>query len=519
MNKFLFRWLLLFFCCWLSVNVTAQKRFHDPVFPQVDSVLAIPYGSAVNVKGNQETLVLNVFKPAGNDTMQNRPLLIFIHGGGFQNGSRTGAYGSRICNRFAQLGYVVASIDYRLGIANKKSNADYAEALYRAQQDGKAAVRFFRKYAQEYGIDTAQIFITGSSAGAKTCLAMAYMRKEDVPATIDTTQWGSLEGNSGNAGYSSRVRGVINAWGAMIDYRWIRFGDAPLFNVAGTADKTVPYDSSYEYHGFKYGPYILYQYCLQTGVATGWRPFYGAGHTLDNNAGKQDSALTEMSAWLYTQLRYINPNGKKSDPTMRWAVEMKNFDSVNLVDTYPANAVLFTGSSYIRLWKNIRKDVKYPSIIHRGYGGSNLTEMAYYVKRIVYPHQPAALFMYVGNDITGSEKDKTPTQVLELFKYVVKTIRDKYPELPIVWLQIAPSPKRWMVWNEVQEANSLIAAYCAGENRLYSVNSSARYLGKDGKPMENLFVDDRLHYNEKGYQLWGKEIKKLVHQLASGRMP
>jgi lysophospholipase L1-like esterase len=76
-----------------------------------------------------------------------------------------------------------------------------------------------------------------------------------------------------------------------------------------------------------------------------------------------------------------------------------------------------------------------------------------------------------------------------------------------------------MVWNEVQEANSLIAAYCAGENRLYTVNSSARYLGKDGKPMENLFVEDRLHYNEKGYQLWGKEIKKLVHQLASGRLP
>jgi lysophospholipase L1-like esterase len=226
-----------------------------------------------------------------------------------------------------------------------------------------------------------------------------------------------------------------------------------------------------------------------------------------------------MSAWLYTQLRYINPNRKKSDPTMRWAAEMKNFDSVNLADTYPTNAVLFTGSSYIRLWKNIREDVKYPSIIHRGYGGSNLTEMAYYVKRIVYPHQPAALFMYVGNDITGSEKDKTPIQVLELFKYVAKTIRDKYPELPIVWLPIAPSPKRWMVWNEVQEANRLIEAYCAGEYRLYTVNASAKYLGKDGKPLENLFVEDRLHYNEKGYQLWGKEIKKLVHQLASGRLP
>lgn len=519
MNTYVHRWVLLLVSCCLFIVVPAQKRFHDKVFSQVDSVLAIQYGSAINIKGDTERLVLNLCKPAGNDTLQKRPLLIFIHGGGFQNGSRSGGYGSRLCNWFAQMGYVVASIDYRLGIANKKSNADYADALYRAQQDGKAAVRFFRRYASEYGIDTSQIFITGSSAGAKTCLAMAYMRKEDVPATVDTTQWGSLEGNSGNPGYSSRVSGVMNAWGAMIDYRWIRSGDVPLFNVAGTADKTVPYDSSYDYHSFKYGPYILYQHCLQIGVATGWRPFYGAGHTLNNNVEKHDSAFTEMSAWLYTQLRYINPNGKKSDPTMRWAAEMKSFDSANLVETYPTNAVLFSGSSYIRLWKNIRADVKHPAIIHRGYGGSNLTEMAYYVKRIVYPHQPAAIFLYVGNDITGSEKDKTPIQVLELFKYVVKTIREKYPEIPIVWLQIAPSPKRWMVWNEVQAANRLIEAYCAEEYRLYTVNSSARYLGKDGKPLENLFVEDRLHYNEKGYQLWGKQIKKIVHQLAAGRLP
>ncbi|MBU3745176.1 MAG: hypothetical protein FGM61_11640, partial [Sediminibacterium sp.] len=276
---------------------------------------------------------------------------------------------------------------------------------------------------------------------------------------------------------------------------------------------------SYDYHGFRYGPFILYQHCLQTGVATGWMPFYGAGHTLDNNSLKQDSALHEMSAWLYTQLRYINPGRKKQDPTMRWAAEMNVFDSANRVETYGKNPVLFTGSSYIRLWKNIRDDVKYPNIIHRGYGGSNLTEMAYYVKRIIYPHQPAAIFMYVGNDITGSEKDKSPRQVLELFTYVVKTIRQQYPDVPIVWLQIAPSPKRWSVWNEVQEANQLIADYCANGYHLYTFNSSANYLGSDGTPMEKLFVEDRLHYNEQGYQIWGKQIKKLVNQLAKGKLP
>ncbi len=86
-------------------------------------------------------------------------------------------------------------------------------------------------------------------------------------------------------------------------------------------------------------------------------------------------------------------------------------------------------------------------------------------------------------------------------------------------LLVQSTPKRWMVWNEVQEANRLIETYCAGEYRLYTVNASDKYLGKDGKPYENLFVEDRLHYNEKGYQLWGKQIKKLVHQMASGKLP
>ncbi len=72
-----------------------------------------------------------------------------------------------------------------------------------------------------------------------------------------------MEGNSGNEGYSSKVNGVMNCWGALIDYSWIRKGDVPLFNAAGTLDKTVPYDSSFDYHGFKYGPYTLFQHCLQ----------------------------------------------------------------------------------------------------------------------------------------------------------------------------------------------------------------------------------------------------------------
>lgn len=298
---------LLFILLFLLNSATAQ-RYKEIVFDRLDSITGVEYGKALNIKGAMESLVMDIFLPQG-DTIKKRPLVIFIHGGGFQNNSRKGAYSGMVCQGFAQRGFVTATIDYRLGIEKQKSEADYANALYRAQQDGRAAVRFLKKHALEYGIDTSQVFLTGSSAGSKTAMAIAYMDASEVPASVDFKTWGPLEGSGGSEGFSSTVHGVMNAWGAMIDFNWIKKGDVPLFNTSGTMDKTVAFDSSFGYHGFKYGGYILYQHCLALGIPTGWRPFYGAGHTLDNNKAKQDSCFRSMVEWLFPVLS-INQSKK-----------------------------------------------------------------------------------------------------------------------------------------------------------------------------------------------------------------
>ena len=512
--------LLFFITVSIYINpVCAQKRFKDEIFSSIDSSTNIQYGEAINIKGDKEKLLLDVIYPNKADTLKHRPLLIFIHGGGFQSNSKNGIYNSKVCQAFAKRGYVTATIDYRLGVEKTgfedgktvATNKDFAEALYRSQQDGRAAIRFFRKHAEEYGIDTSQIFITGSSAGSMTCLAIAYMNENEIPETVNQQKWGSIEGASGNEGFSSKVHGVINAWGALIDYKWIQKGDVPLFNTAGTGDKKVPFDSSFDYHGFKYGPYILFQHCLSLGIATGWRPFYGNGHTLNSSPLKQDSCISSMSAWLYTQLKF---NKKKNDEgVFRWEKDISSFDSLNAIEKHSDSAIMFIGSSYIRLWKNIREDIKYKDIIHRGFGGANLRDVSYYVKRIVYPHQPKAIFIYVGNDITASEKDKTPDQVLELYKYVVNIIREKYPAVPITWLAISPSEKRWSVWNQIQQANTLIKSFTESQSNLYYIDAGQNYLRSDGKPNEVLYREDKLHYNDLGYQLWGKSIEKEVKAI------
>ena len=304
----------------------------------------------------------------------------------------------------------------------------------------------------------------------------------------------------------------MNCWGALINYQWINEGDAPLFNVAGTADKTVPYDSSFDYHGFKYGPSILFQRCLEMGVPTGWRPFYGSGHTLDNNKSKQDSCIQSMAAWLFTQLK-IN-RGANDEGVHRFETEIQKFDSLNRVEKTSPNSILFLGSSYIRLWENIRQDVNYNDIIHRGFGGCNLTEVAYYLKRIVFPHQPKAIFIYVGNDIVAGNRDKSPDQVLELFTYIVKIIRTKYPTIPITWLAISPNERRWTVWDKITEANNLVKAFCESQSSLYYISSGDQFIGTDGKPITKYFREDKLHYNVEGYKVWGKNIRERVNEIS-----
>jgi carboxylesterase type B len=87
----------------LVMNVTKAQRFKSVVFDAVDSITAIEYGRALNIKGNSESLLMDILFPQG-DTMKKRPLVVFIHGGGFQNNSRKGSYSAMVCQGFAKRG-------------------------------------------------------------------------------------------------------------------------------------------------------------------------------------------------------------------------------------------------------------------------------------------------------------------------------------------------------------------------------------------------------------------------------
>ena len=131
------------------------------------------------------------------------------------------------------------------------------------------------------------------------------------------------------------------------------------------------------------------------------------------------------------------------EATAKWEKDIAQFEQQDKTEKDPENAILFTGSSSIRMWTTLKEDVAPYPVVRRGFGGSKFSDLAVYTKRIVYPHQFRALVIFEANDITGSKTDKSPAEVVKLFKNIVRQVRAKYPEKPIFLLEITPTKSRW----------------------------------------------------------------------------
>lgn len=258
-NSF-FTLLFLIFTHQTFAQCLTGGRYYEKQF-QVKNTFNIPFGSAVKHDGTAQTLMMNIYEPA-NDTLfdGNRPLLVFAFGGSFTSGFRLSPDIVKLCNEFAQRGYVTVSIDYRLGFdTGTDSDTNQFKALIRGVQDMKAAVRYFYKNAQEgntYRVDTNKIFIGGVSAGAFIALNYAYGKTDTLSfpapgfAFPVLEELGGTEGNSGNPGYSTKVSGVIDLCGAIADTVWLMPSDIPLCGVHGTNDDLVRcvFDSAHAAH-------------------------------------------------------------------------------------------------------------------------------------------------------------------------------------------------------------------------------------------------------------------------------
>jgi lysophospholipase L1-like esterase len=133
-----------------------------------------------------------------------------------------------------------------------------------------------------------------------------------------------------------------------------------------------------------------------------------------------------------------------------------------------------------------------------------------YAERIVVPYHPRLILLYAGgNDINAG---KTAEQVFGDFKAFVEKIHTALPSTRIKYISIAPNPARWAQIDRVKKANALIRAYTEKDPKLQFINVYSEMLGEDGKPLPDIYREDKLHMNANGYRIWTAIIKPYLDQ-------
>lgn len=194
-----------------------------------------------------------------------------------------------------------------------------------------------------------------------------------------------------------------------------------------------------------------------------------------------------------------------------FASEIAAFKKQDSVSFPPANAILFVGSSSFRMWKDVQEYFPGYTIINRGFGGSAFPDVIRYERDIIFPYTPAQIVIYCGeNDIAG-DTSVTGKIVFERFKQLYWQIRKNLMNVPVIYISMKPSPSRWGMRDKMKEGNELIEKFLGKKKRHAAfVNVWDAMLGPDGKPMPDIFLQDKLHMNAKGYSIWQKIIQPYL---------
>jgi len=194
----------------------------------------------------------------------------------------------------------------------------------------------------------------------------------------------------------------------------------------------------------------------------------------------------------------------------RWQAEITNLVAGDAAHAPPQHAVLFVGSSSIRLWTTLAGDFPGLPAINRGFGGSAIADSTYYADRIVVPYHPKLIIMYAGdNDVADG---RTPRQVIDDFGAFVARVRRDLPDAAIAYLSIKPSVARAALWPQMRAANEGIALWARTQKDVTFVDVTAKMLDARGKPRPELLRADGLHMRPAGYRIWIDALAPVLAQ-------
>ncbi|MFK8049770.1 MAG: GDSL-type esterase/lipase family protein [Halioglobus sp.] len=168
--------------------------------------------------------------------------------------------------------------------------------------------------------------------------------------------------------------------------------------------------------------------------------------------------------------------------------------------------VLFMGSSSIRFWDTLARDMAPLGTINRGFGGAKFADAIYYADKLVDVVDPAAIVIFVGTNDIHPGATKPAEVLLNSFRELIAKIRRTHALTPIYYIAITPSTMRWEVWPIAERTNQLIEQFTAQDETLHFIDTGPALL-RDGEPNRAFYVLDGLHLNDSGYQTWTDIIR------------
>ena len=176
----------------------------------------------------------------------------------------------------------------------------------------------------------------------------------------------------------------------------------------------------------------------------------------------------------------------------------------------PTQAILFVGSSSFTKWTDVQNYFPHFAIVNRGFGGSSISDVIRYADDIIFPYKPKQIVIYCGENDLASSDSVTALMVCKRFIELFSIIRKNNPAVPIAFISLKPSPSRKHLWPKMVKANNLIKNYLSTKKKTAFIDVYHKMFNKDGTIMKDIFIEDDLHMNARGYHIWQKAILPLL---------
>lgn len=222
--------------------------------------------------------------------------------------------------------------------------------------------------------------------------------------------------------------------------------------------------------------------------------------------------LVVVGAFFYQKIKQEGDRFFSEDPSV-WEEVIAEMERADEVNPPAQNAVLFVGSSSIRLWDSLSEDMLPLVAFGRGFGGAKIMDVSYYANRLVSPSQPKAVVVYVGgNDFSDifQHKPKTLNQVKPLYGQLFDRLKAVSPHMVIFIVALKPTEQNWHQWPLLEQVNQFLMSVSEADPRVHYIDANVGLYDEQGLPNGDYLLIDGMHPSAEGYSVWGAAIRQRL---------